>query len=1114
MKKAQHLFCAFVSWFVVLTTVSHAASPSWWTDSSAPVLDSGASHDASGNYAPANLGQLKNVAKKARLHLEAHLPEGAGSDIETLVNDFEPRSGQGYTQAQIDAFIAENYAPINLGQLKAVAKFFYERLQVFDYDTGANLVAHGYPTNQVFGGYPWNPATPKADNYAPANLGQLKMVFSFDLSAPAGELPGWWVAHYYPNPTGILPGSDSDNDGLTNLQEYEQKSDPTNYYSQGSATIVPVITIAGGNNQTGAPDAYVANPLQVEVRNSSGNAPLNNAPVVFSVTTGGGFSVTAGNPTTSSPLTVRTDSNGIAGIYFKQGAGVQVSSIVTAQAGSGSVVTFASQTTGEALSGQWKFNEGSGNTADDDSIYGNDGTLTNSPQWVTRTGGQSAINFTGAVTEGGTNSYVTMGNPGNRSLDFGSNSFSIALWVKFTEVSVLVGSNGRRILGKGLHEYDSGYTISIDGTGQLWTGIGASTSNKADALFFRTTNSFNDGQWHLVMTVIDRENATAQIYVDGVAQDLVKESGTGGTIDPENSTAISYPDLTYLTATRLDTPLIVGSRQGALDFFKGSIDDLQIFRKALTPEEIAGFDYDSDGLPDDWEMAIVNADLTDDLNSVADVEPNGNLDGDSLTNLEEWQLGLDPLDSSDAQGYLEIVSGSEQSADSGQIVAMEVRAMDFLDRPMVGRDIRIRVGGEGLVRPTGSGPFANSVELTTDAQGGVAIDCQVSSIAGSVTKVLFEAPFAPILEARLYIKGWLGIWGFDDGEGTQGRDSSSFQRSALLNGTTWITGKIKSAIHFTAASKNSATIESTANTLDLGGGSFTGMAWIKTSQTGIARILGQGFYDEVPGFALEIGVGGAGRVSFVIGEPAGDNLRLTTTQSFNDGGWHHIALVVDRVAGTVSIYVDGALSSVQEGTIPTGTAVTSATIPPTIWSGNGEALILGWALGSPTYFDGDLDEARLYRGVLSGTEIATYSVEQIDSDADGMPDSWEQQIVDADSSDAIEGVNDVLPGDDFDQDGISNLDEYIAGTSSIDYYNGTQPIIVIDDGNSQSGSSGVLLVNPIRIRVMDSIGRQLNNAPLFVQPNDPSANVGSTSGTLSGTIQTRTTGDTKIYVKP
>ena len=55
-----------------------------------------------------------------------------------------------------------------------------------------------------------------------------------------------------------------------------------------------------------------------------------------------------------------------------------------------------------------------------------------------------------------------------------------------------------------------------------------------------------------------------------------------------------------------------------------------------------------------------------------------------------------------------------------------------------------------------------------------------------------------------------------------------------------------------------------------------------------------------------------------------------------------------------------------------------------------------------------------------------------DSDGDGLPDWWEQQIIDYSQSDTITGFEDVLPEDDFDGDHFSNLKEYQKGTDPTD----------------------------------------------------------------------------------
>lgn len=57
-----------------------------------------------------------------------------------------------------------------------------------------------------------------------------------------------------------------------------------------------------------------------------------------------------------------------------------------------------------------------------------------------------------------------------------------------------------------------------------------------------------------------------------------------------------------------------------------------------------------------------------------------------------------------------------------------------------------------------------------------------------------------------------------------------------------------------------------------------------------------------------------------------------------------------------------------------------------------------------------------------------------DSDGDGLPDEWEQWLVDLSTNPAIASVADIHAEDDFDGDGVPNGDEYRAGTFAfLDY---------------------------------------------------------------------------------
>ncbi|MFZ4764992.1 MAG: hypothetical protein ACOYMN_08555 [Roseimicrobium sp.] len=60
----------------------------------------------------------------------------------------------------------------------------------------------------------------------------------------------------------------------------------------------------------------------------------------------------------------------------------------------------------------------------------------------------------------------------------------------------------------------------------------------------------------------------------------------------------------------------------------------------------------------------------------------------------------------------------------------------------------------------------------------------------------------------------------------------------------------------------------------------------------------------------------------------------------------------------------------------------------------------------------------------------------VDSDGDGIPDAWEQTLIDSDYSGKLRGLGDVRPGDDLDGDGLSNLNEYLIGTYAMDSTDG------------------------------------------------------------------------------
>lgn len=85
------------------------------------------------------------------------------------------------------------------------------------------------------------------------------------------------------------------------------------------------------------------------------------------------------------------------------------------------------------------------------------------------------------------------------------------------------------------------------------------------------------------------------------------------------------------------------------------------------------WDADLDMLPDSWEQGIVDADPNDDISSLSDVLPGGDVDGDGIKNIFEYAFA-DNLHTNEPLFFIQIVDGKpvlqvpEQSTDSTRYI--------------------------------------------------------------------------------------------------------------------------------------------------------------------------------------------------------------------------------------------------------------------------------------------------------------------------------------------------------------------------------------------------------------------------------------------------------------
>ncbi len=95
-----------------------------------------------------------------------------------------------------------------------------------------------------------------------------------------------------------------------------------------------------------------------------------------------------------------------------------------------------------------------------------------------------------------------------------------------------------------------------------------------------------------------------------------------------------------------------------------------------------------------------------------------------------------------------------------------------------------------------------------------------------------------------------------------------------------------------------------------------------------------------------------------IGISVANDFTTKSNVSVNDGTWHHVVLTRDASTDAYKIYIDGVLNT--SGTLPSGGTIGNA------FSSIGRIEDTG---GSPEYFDGLLDEVRVYGSVLSDAEV-------------------------------------------------------------------------------------------------------------------------------------------------
>jgi subtilisin family serine protease len=193
----------------------------------------------------------------------------------------------------------------------------------------------------------------------------------------------------------------------------------------------------------------------------------------------------------------------------------------------------------------WRFEEGFGNTAGDDSGNGNTGTLIGSPSWIPGPLG-NALHFDGVddYVDVGTNTF---------GLDSG---MSLLFWMRID------GPGSESFQGLiARNAFVRPFRIELNGN-VIRTAIRTNSGTN----YLNSNTTIEENRWyHFGMTY---ENGSRIVYIDGVS---------------DSSNAPTGP-----LATLAGIPTHLGARTGdaGSGMLNGALDDVRIYNRALSPSEV------------------------------------------------------------------------------------------------------------------------------------------------------------------------------------------------------------------------------------------------------------------------------------------------------------------------------------------------------------------------------------------------------------------------------------------------------------------------------------------------------------------------------------------------
>lgn len=247
--------------------------------------------------------------------------------------------------------------------------------------------------------------------------------------------------------------------------------------------------------------------------------------------------------------------------------------------------------------------------------------------------------------------------------------------------------------------------------------------------------------------------------------------------------------------------------------------------------------------------------------------------------------------------------------------------------------VTVPASGNVVIETNGAGLYNTGLEVYSGNCGALSLlNCDDNSGNGDYSKILFLGQTPGTV---LYVRVWENVFGISNAQ---------FQVSAY--------DYVAPATHLNFDGVNDYVDIPKTFTSD-----FTIQYWVRTSATGSAGgqwYNGHSIVDnEVAGVTSDFGTSLLGsKLAFGIGNP---DVTIQSTSNINDGTWKHVTVTWTQATGLMQLYINGTLEASTNGSTAARTASNFIKI------GSSNVLI--------NYFNGDIDEVRVWNKILNATDI-------------------------------------------------------------------------------------------------------------------------------------------------